>query len=85
VRRWVRQLPVGDRGHGTQNRPGLDCVAQWCRARFRDRCSKRWRWSWKGRAAAGERGLSGEHERGRGGPGWCCKGLTPLGHRSLVV
>src|SRR5882724_7143632 len=45
VGRWVRQLPVGDRGHGAQHRLGLDCVAQW---------GGRWRSRWRGRAAAGE-------------------------------
>src|SRR5439155_17388558 len=52
VGRWVRQLPVGDRGHGAQHRLVLDCVAQWC---------GRWRSCGQGRTTAGE------HQRGRGG------------------
>src|SRR5690242_3479274 len=75
VRRWVRQLPVGDHGHGAQNCLGLDRVTQWCRPGFRDGCRRRWRLWWKGRATAGEPSLSSEHERGRGGPGSCCHGL----------
>src|SRR3989441_12392775 len=61
VGRWVRQLPVGDRGHGAQHRLGLDGVAQWC---------GRWRSCWQGRTTAGD------HEDGHGGDRQACHHLA---------
>src|SRR6266581_2727486 len=61
VGRWIRQLPVGDRGHGAQHRLGLDGVAQWC---------GRWRSCGQCRTTAGD------HEDGHGGDRQACHQFT---------